>query len=348
MIDLRSDTFSLPSEAMRRALRAAEVGDDYYQEDASATRLEHHCCELFEKEAAIFTTSGMLANQLAVATQASRGNEVVTEYGYHLHLFESAQHASLAHVVLNARTTADGVLRASDVQSAIASKPRDPIYAQVQLVTIENPIGSRQGKIFPIEEIRALRQLTFARGIRFHLDGARIFNAHIATGISLPTYARECDTMTISFSKGLGAPFGSMLLGSAEIIQRARQLRVWYGSGFHQIGLMAQAAYFALTQQMDRIAEDHRLAKLLVTLLHGQGLPVDTAAVETNMVYLDLSSTGIDPSAYAARCEEQGVLVLHYPPDFIRMVVCRNVNENDIRQAAHLLAREFHTLQQTG
>jgi threonine aldolase len=337
IIDLRSDTFSLPSKEIRESIAMAEVGDDYYGEDKSAAHLESYCSELFGKEAALFTTSGMLANQLAVALQVTRGNEVVTEYRYHLNLFESAQYAALCHVVLNPRVTEDGVLRAEDVEKAMASKPREAQYAQVQLVAIENPIGSQQGKIFPLEDLRHLRRFTAERKIHLHMDGARIFNAHVATRIPLRDYAREADTLTVCFSKGLGAPFGSMFLGNREIIQAARRLRMWYGSGFHQIGFCAEAAYFALTHQMDRIAEDHRLAQLLAGLLREEGLPVDRRPVETNMIYLDFSTSGVNPDHFVLRCKKAGLLVLAYPPCYVRLVVCRNVNEQNIRKAAEIL-----------
>jgi threonine aldolase len=336
MIDLRTDTLSLPSDEMRQHLAAAEVGDDYYGEDPSVARLEASCAALFGKDAALFTTSGMLANQLAIASQVGRGDEVITEYTYHLHLYESAQYASLCQVVLNARETADGVLRADDVRRMLISKPREPIYAQARLVAVENTICSRQGKVFPFDELKGLRALTAARGLALHLDGARLFNAHVATGIPLDAYAAQVDTLTVSFSKGLGAPFGSMLLGPAPVIARARALRVRYGSGFHQAGFCAAAAEMAL-RQMDRLAEDHRLARLLATCLRDGPFSVDPARVETNMVFLDLDRAGIEPDAFAAQCRARGLLVSLYPPCHARLVTCRNVDERDIRAAAAIL-----------
>lgn len=338
MIDLRSDTFTLPSPEMRERIARAEVGDDYYGEDESVNRLEDYCKELFGKEDALFTTSGMLANQLAVLSQVGRGNEVVTEYNYHINLYESAQHAAFCHVVLNGRETRDGVLRAVDVARAIASKPRESTYAQVELVSIENTINSRQGKIFPLDEIKALRDFTRQRGIRLHMDGARLFHSHVATGIPLGDYAREVDTLSVCFSKSLGAPFGSMLFGNREVIREARRFRVWHGSGFHQIGMYAEAAYFALTRQLGRLAEDHRLTKLLAEeLARLPELGVAPAEVETNMIYLNLPGPGLDAAEFAARCEEKGLRVLVAPVGMIRLVVSRNVREADVRKAAEIL-----------
>lgn len=338
MIDLRSDTFTLPSPEMRSHMAQAEVGDDYYGEDKSANRLEGYCRELFGKEAALFTTSGMLANQLAVASQVTRGNEFVTEYNYHINLYESAQYASLAQVILNGRETDDGVLRVEDVRRAIDSKPRENTYAQVELVSIENTINSRQGKVFPFDEIRRLRAFTQERGIRLHMDGARLLHAHVATGVALDAYAREVDTLGVCFSKSLGAPFGSVLMGPKEVIDRARRLRVWYGSGFHQIGIYAEAAYFALTMQFGRLREDHRLTKLLAERLAlDPHLGVRPERVETNMVFIDLAGAGVGAEEFERRCREKGLLSLVFPPNKLRLVVCRNVTEADVLRAADIL-----------
>ena len=338
MIDLRSDTFTLPTSEMREHIAHAEVGDDYYGEDRSVNRLEDYCKELFGKEDAIFTTSGMLANQLAVITQVERGNEVITEFNYHINLYESAQHASFCHVILNCRETSDGILRVDDVARAIDSKPRESVYAQAQLVSIENTINHRQGKIFPLDEIKNLRNYTRQHGLHLHMDGARIFHSHIVTGIALDAYAREVDTLGVCFSKGLGAPFGSMLLGPREIIEKARRYRVWYGSGFHQIGIYAEAAHFALTHHLESLAEDHRLAKLLAEKLsHHPELGVDPASVETNMIFIDLGGLGLDVTEFETKCRERGLFLLAFPPKMVRLVVCRNVNESEVCKAAEIL-----------
>lgn len=338
MIDLRSDTFTLPSPEMRSHISYAEVGDDYYGEDRSASRLESYCRELFCKEDAVFTTSGMLANLLAIVSQVSRGNEVVTEYNYHINLYESAQHASFCHVVLNGRETSDGVLRVADVERALDSKPRESTYSQVELVCIENTIASRQGKIFPFEEIQRLRNYTAEKGLRLHMDGARLFNAHVATGVPLEAYAKEVDTLGVCFSKGLGAPFGSIIMGPKDTIRRARRYRVWCGSGFHQIGIYAEAAYFALTRQLDRLAEDHRLTRLLAEkLAKHTDLGVDPDSVDTNIIYIQLPPS-INGDTFVKRCEERGLLIMQLLRGKIRLVVNRNVNEPDILKAASIIS----------
>lgn len=338
MIDLRSDTLTLPSAEMRWDLRDAAVGDDYYQEDPTVNRLEDCCCELFRTEAALFVPTGMLANQLAIATQVARGAEFITEYGYHVNLFESAQYASLCHVVLNGWRTADGVLRPSDVEQAIASKPRDAIYAQPQLVSIENTINSRQGKVFPLAVIEALRTLTRDRGLRLHLDGARIFNAHVATAIPLAEYAARVDTLTACFSKSLGAPFGSMLLGPRDVIDRARRLRVWYGAGVHQIGLVARAALFALTRHLPLLAEDHRRTTLLAEQIAAcTDLGVRPAEVETNAIFLDFSTRPAAAAEFERQCYARGLRVALFTAGRVRLMVSRNVDDDDIRKAASII-----------
>jgi threonine aldolase len=338
MIDLRSDTFTQPSHLLRQRMFAAEVGDDYYREDPSVNRLQDYCKELFRVEDALFCTSGMLANLLAFSVQAGRGAEVVTEYNYHANLYESAQHAAFGGYVLNGITTADGILRAEDLERAIASKPREPVYSQVALVSIENPISSFGGKLYPIEELRRLRALTKSQGIKLHLDGARIFNAHVATGIPLSEYAREADTMTVSFSKGLGAPFGSAVLGSRAVIDAARRLRVWHGSGMHQCGIYAEAALAALTCQMDRLHEDHRLAQLLATKIsEDRRIAGGVCRSETNMVVVDLTPAGDNASCVVETCRELGLLVQHLPPNKVRFVVSREISEREVYRAATIV-----------
>jgi threonine aldolase len=343
MIDLRSDTMTLPSDPLRHEMAWAPVGDDYYGEDPSVNRLEAYCRELFDREGALFVVSGMMANQLAIATQVPRGAEFVTEYGYHINLYESAQYAALCQVVLNGWHTADGVLRPADVEAAIASKPRGETYAAVRLVSLENTINSRQGKVFPFEVLQAMRAATRRRGLRLHLDGARIFNAHLATGIPLATYAAQADTMTACFSKGLGAPLGSILLGSREVIERARHLRVWYGGGVHQIGMCARAALWALMHQLRALEDDHRrTAWLAQEIARRTDLGVRPAEIETNMIFVDFPAASTDEPDAAERfteaCFARGLHVLVFSPRRVRLVVSRNVNDADIRHAADIIA----------
>lgn len=343
MINLRSDTFTLPSDEMRQIMQNAEVGDDYYQEDESTNKLQEYCKELFKTEDALFTTSGMLSNRLALMAQTSPGDEVITEHDYHINLFESGATAALAGVVLNTLHTLDGVIRVQDVKKAIDAKPRENIYAQVKLLSIENTINSKQGKVYPLNEIEALFHFCHEKGIHIHLDGARIFNAHIATGIPIHTYAKFTDTLNVCFSKGLGSPFGSMLLGSSEIINKARRLRVWLGSGFHQIGMNAKACHFALTSQIERLKEDHRLTKLLAKKLSSiPVLAINLDRIETNMIFFDVSNLKTTALAFIERCEQLRLQLCEWSPSVVRIVVHRDVTELQINEAYDIIAKVIH------
>jgi len=240
MIDLRSDTVTLPDKSMRKIIFSAEVGDDAYGEDKSVNILQDYCKELFQVEDALFVTSGMLSNRLAIMSQVEKGDEVITEYNYHINFFDSAAFASICNVVLNTIQTKNGIITCSDVKQVIDSKPRYYYFSQPKLVSIENTINGWVGKIFPIHEIKKLRLFTKESNMSIHLDGARIFNAHVETNIPLAEYAQQVDTMSICLSKGLGSPYGSVLMGKKEIIDKARRYRVWLGGGVHQVGFNAK------------------------------------------------------------------------------------------------------------
>lgn len=320
-------------------MAAAHVGDDYYGEDPAVNRLEAYCRDLFGKEDALFVSSGMMANQLAVTSQVERGAEFITEYGYHIHLFESAQYAAFANVVLNPWHTPDGILKPADIEQAVHSKPREKLYAQPQLVSIENTINSRQGKVFPFSVIQELRAFTAEHGLRLHLDGARIFNAHVATGIPLADYAGQVDTISACFSKGLGAPFGSILLGPRETIERARRLRVHLGGGLHQSGIMAEAAFLALNTQLDSLAEDHRRTALLAQRLAQHGdLGVRLEEIETNTIFLDFSDRRWKVEDFERRCYERGLRLFAFPAQRVRLMVSRGVDDTQVLRAAEIIS----------
>lgn len=340
MIDLRSDTTTLPSMALRECLQHAEVGDDSFGEDKSVNRFQDYCRELFNVEEALFVTSGMLANRLAVLSQTSRGDEIATEYGYHINFFDSGATAALCGVVINAKRTQDGILRVEDIEEMLASKPRYHVFAQLKLITLENTINSRQGQLFPYEELQRIRTFSKTKGLGIHLDGARLFNAHIACGIPLAGYAEEVDTLSVCFSKGLGAPFGSMLMGKKDIIEKAKRFRVWLGSGYHQIGFYAEAAYFALTQQMERLKEDHRLTKILAEKISIiKELKVDPHNISTNMIFLDTEDLNVSSQDFLDECSRQGVLLFPWLPTVVRAVIHRDIEEDQIQKASEVILK---------
>lgn len=334
MIDLRSDTLTTPSEMMKQVMINANVGDDCYGEDESVNILESYCRELFQVEDALFVPSGTMSNQLAIKSQVEEGNEVITEVNYHISFYESAPTVMLNRVVLNTTKTSDGLLNAALVEELIHAKPRGYLYAEPQLVSIENTINFYQGKVFPLEIIKELRDFTRQHNLALHLDGARLFNAHVATGIPLKEYAQNVDTLTVCFAKGLGAPFGSMLMGKEETIENARKYRKQFGGGLHQIGMYAKAAHFALENNMYRLYEDHRLTRKLNNI---DGISINEDEIQTNMLFIDISKLEINSETFAEHCKEHGVLVFPWFPNVIRAVIHQHIEEEDIQIAAEII-----------
>ncbi len=337
LVDLRSDTTSLPTADLINAMKIAVVGDSAYGEDQAYNEFIEYCKVLFDVEDAIFVTSGMLANRLAFLSQTEPGDEVITEYNYHVNFFDSAAMAKICNVVMNTVHTKDGVLTKDDVLKAINTKIRYKIFAQVKLVTIENSINGWQGKIFPFEKQQELYEFLQKQNIKLHLDGARIFNVHVETNISLKAYAKYCDTMSFCLSKGLGAPFGSVLLGKKETIEKARRFQVWLGSGFHQIGFNAKAAHYALENQLSFVKQDNNLAKLLHSILKKKCSNLLSEPPDTNIVNLDISKHKISNDHFLSNCQNNGLLLFPWLEGKIRAVICHNVNEQDVRQAAKII-----------
>lgn len=343
MIDLRSDTVTKPCDQMRAYMAEAPVGDDAYGEDESVNLLQEYCKQLFQTEDALFVTSGMMANRLAFLSQTNPGDEVITDYSYHVNFFDSAPMAFIAKVVMNAWHSPDGILRVDHIEQAIPSKQRYEYFAQPTLISIENSINGWAGKIFPFTVLQDISRYARTNGISLHLDGARLFNAHVETGIPLAQYASCTDTLSICFSKGLGAPYGSMLMGKRQTIQKARRFRIWLGGGVHQAGMQAAAAYYALTHNLDALKKDHELARYFGRLL--REMPELTLTdVETNMVQITLQ--GIDSSVFLIQCAKQGLLLFPWVPGVIRAVIHRHITPQDLEQAAFIIKKAIETSQE--
>lgn len=339
MIDLRSDTTTLPSDPLRKAFASAHVGDDAYGEDKSVKELTQYCRDLFGVEDALFTTSGMLSNRLAVLSQTSRGDEVITDYSYHINFFDSAAFASVCQVVLNTCYSKDGILRGDQIAQAINSKPRYYIFAQPKLVSIENTINGWIGKVFPFEDLKKLRIFTEQNGLSLHMDGARLFNAHIKTDIPLSDYAQQVDTLSVCFAKGLGAPFGSMLMGKKDIIHEARKHKAWLGSGFHQVGFNAAAALYALKNNLSRLQEDHEKAEALTALLKNiEEIDLHPNSGETNMIQFKLRDS-INPEIFMESTNTQGLLLFPWLPSIFRAVVHLNITSKDIVKTPEIIKK---------
>jgi threonine aldolase len=337
-IDLRSDTLSLLTPEMRKAMAEAEVGDELYGGDPTTQRLERHCAELFGKEAALFTTSGTLSNQIAVRVHTAPGDEIITDTKYHINFYESAATAGLSGVALNTVDSPDGVLTPELFRFALQRKKRAPQCAAPALVCLENTVNFHSGRVVSLDSLRALRDDTLAAGLATHIDGARLANACVASGASLTEFADTADTVSMCFAKGLAAPFGSILVGPADLIEKAAAHRMSYGGGMHQSGVMAAAALYALRHHVERMAEDHDNARLLCKLLSDHpAFGVEPDAVQTNILVVDISGTGLSAAEFVRAAGEAGVLLAEWTATSFRAVTRLGLDETAIRTVADRL-----------
>jgi threonine aldolase len=324
-IDLRSDTVTRPCEGMRNALASAEVGDDVFGDDPTVNRLEAMGAELLGHEAAVFTTSGTQANLIALLTHCGRGDEYIVAQQGHTYVHEGGGGAVLGGIQPQPLDCLpDGTLDLVRVEAFI--KPDDDHFASTQLLCLENTIN---GRVLPAGYTEKARALADRRGLRMHLDGARLFNAAVKQNRAVAELARPFDSVSVCLSKGLGAPAGSLLAGSRDFIKRARRWRKMTGGGMRQSGILAAAGIFALTNNVERLAEDHANAQRLAKGIADTGsakISVDPAAVQTNMVFAAL--TGVDVPALVSRFAAQGILIL--PGNPLRLVTHRDVSAGDI------------------
>ena len=330
-VDLRSDTVTRPTPAMRRAMAEAEVGDDVFGDDPTVQALEARVASLAGKEAALFVPSGTMGNQLAVNVLTRPSEEVLLEADSHLYVYEQgglgANSGCLAHPVRGER----GVLPHDALLAALRDSSDDHV-ARVSLVCAENTHNRAGGAVVPLERLRALSGLARERGLRLHLDGARLWNASVATAVPIADWAACADTLMMCFSKGLGAPVGSILVGSSEHVRAARRTRKRWGGGMRQVGILAAACLHALDHHVARLAEDHaralRLAEGLASL---PGLAV--VWPDTNIVYMDLGEGAPEARAMVAALSERGVRLGVYGPRRIRAITHLDVDDAGIERA---------------
>lgn len=328
MIDLRSDTVTRPTEAMRAAMAAAEVGDDVYGEDPTVRALEERVAELFGREAALWTPTGSLANVLAVAAVVAPGQEVLCEARAHIARAELGAHGAVSGLTIRTWSHPRGQVDLAALGELFAPD-LGPYFVQTAALSVENTHNFAGGAVLPLADLQALRAFADERGVAVHLDGARIWNAHVATGTPLRDYGRVADVMAVCLSKGLGAPAGSLLLGSAERTAQARVRRKRLGAGMRQVGILAAAGLHALDHHVERLADDHAHARLLA-----EAVGADPAGVDTNIVAFDVA----DAPAYVARAREAGVLVGAVGARTIRLVTHLDVGRDDVELAAKVLA----------
>jgi threonine aldolase len=329
-VDLRSDTVTRPTPAMRRAIAEAVVGDDVFGDDPTVIALEQRVAALAGKEAALYVPSGTMGNQLAVHVLTRPADEVLLEAESHIYFYEQGGIATnsgcLAHPVKGER----GVLPLESIVAALRGE--DDHIARVTLVCMENTHNRAGGAIVPLERMRALAALARERGLAVHLDGARLWNASVATGIPIAEWAACADTVQMCFSKGLGAPIGSILVGSAAHIRAARRARKRWGGGMRQVGILAAACLHALDHHVARLADDHARAKRLADGLGG--LPgVQIVAPDTNIVFLDLAPPAPEARAVVDAMAERGVRVSAYGPRRVRAIAHLDVDDAGIERA---------------
>lgn len=337
-IDLRSDTVTKPTDELRLAIARAPVGDDTFGEDASVNALESHCAAMFGKEAAVFTATGTMSNQLAVRALTSPGDEVILDTQHHINYFESAQAASMGGVALNPIDCESGIVTPELLEAAIARKPRTGYYGRSKLVCIENTIACHGGRVFPLRDMRALFEAAMKREIAVYVDGARILNACVASGASPADYARFATLLSLDFAKGLGAPFGSILVGPRAVVERARKFRKWYGGGFHQIGMMAAGAHYAVEHHVERLADDHKNARAFAASIAGvPGLEMIPVQPETNIVMFDVARLRTTAASVVDEAKKRGVLLVAWTATLVRAVTHIGVSASECRAAADIV-----------
>lgn len=307
IIDLRSDTVTKPTPAMRRAMAEAEVGDDVYREDPTVNRLQARAAEIFEREDGLFVPSGSMGNQSAIKVHTSPGQEVICEERAHIYCAEMATLAAFSGCLAKPVYAEDGILTWECIGPHV--RPRAENRARTGLVSLENTSNLAGGSIYPLAVIEDIVTQTHAAGLPIHLDGARIFNAAVALGKNVAEIARGFDSVMFCFSKGLGAPVGSMLVGGSHFIEEARRVRKILGGGMRQAGVLAAAALVALEESPRRLYIDHENARFLAAgLAEIPGVTIDPSKVVSNILFADISGTGLGASEFSQRLAGRGVL----------------------------------------
>ena len=338
LIDLRSDTVTRPTPAMRAAMAAAEVGDDVFHEDPSVNRLEERVASLLGKEAALFVPSGSMSNQICVRVHTRPGDEMLCDVNCHIHVYEAGGPAALSGVTTHTLPGDYGVLDVGQLEGNV--RPVNEHMVRTRLVTLENTHNRGGGRIYPLEKIRAIRAWTRRHDLALHLDGARLWNAVVATGVPPAAWAAEFDSVSVCFSKGLGAPVGSALAGPRDFVGRARFVRKLFGGAMRQAGILGAAALHALDHHVDRLADDHRNARVLAAAVADTpGLRLDPPDVHTNLLFAEIDQELGTATDLVAALRTRGVLVLPTAPNRVRMVTHLDVSAAQAERAAEAIRR---------
>lgn len=342
MIDLRSDTVTKPTDAMREAMHAADVGDDVFEEDPTALELQRRVAELLGKEDALFVPSGVMGNQLGIKVLTQPGDEVIVDRSSHIFNYESGGPAVLSGVQLHVVDGDRGVMTPDQLRHAV--RPGAYWHTPTRLLCLENTINKAGGRVYPIDAMHLVAETARESGLNLHLDGARLWNAAVATGIPEREYAAPFDTVTVCLSKGLGAPVGSLIAGSRERMTSARRYRKMFGGGMRQIGMLAAAGLYAIEHHREQLGGDHRKARLLAEAIHAmECFSIDLDAVETNIVLFDLVRDlgGREADVVLEALAEDDLYMVPFGPRTIRATLHRDVSMDDVGRAIDILQRRF-------
>ncbi len=335
MIDLRSDTITKPDKGMFDAILIADVGDDVFGEDKSTNELQDYMAELFGKEDALFVSSGTMGNQLAIKVLTEPGDEIIVESQSHIYFYETAAPSVISRVQLNTVSSERGMMTIDDIENAV--RPDIYYFPKTSLIALENTHNRHSGTILSLDYIKEVRALADKYKLKMHLDGARLWNAVAATGIKEKEWAKYFDTVTVCFSKGLGAPAGSMLISTKENIEKARKWRKILGGGMRQTGILAAAAMYAVKNNFKKIHDDNKNARLFAELINkSDKINVDLSRVETNIVYFEY--TGEENfDDFIKKCKDNGLLFIPTGRTTARAVFHLHISGSDTEKAAEIL-----------
>lgn len=335
-IDLRSDTVTRPTPGMRAAMAAAEVGDDVFDEDTTVHRLQDRVAARLGMEAALFVPTGTMANQICVRVHTRPGDELICEANSHVYVWEAGAPAALSGVTARPVDGEYGILDVEQLRGLI--RPNNEHYTRSRLVVLENTHNRGGGRIYPHEKVEEISSWAHANGLAMHLDGARLWNAHVATGRPLAESCKPFDSVTVAFSKGLGAPVGSVVAGTREFVARARWVRKLFGGAWRQAGVLAAAALYALENHLPRLADDHRNARVLAEAVRDTpGLRLDPPDVETNLVWFEVDPGLMPAPQLATALQDRNVLVHTAGPTTLRACTHLDVSAADVQFAADAL-----------
>ena len=338
-VDLRSDTVTKPSAGMREMMSSAEVGDDVYSEDPTVNSLENRVAKLFGKEAALFCPTGSMANQLSIRILVAPGEELITETNSHIVRAELGAGAVFSGITTRTWLADRGLLNADEPLN-IAKPDSGPYLVSTTAIAVENTHNFGGGTVQPISEIKKLRQESQKLGISLHLDGARIWNAHVSSGVELVEYGNYFDTISVCFSKGLGAPVGSIMISDKGRIGKARQWRKRYGGGMRQVGVLASACHYALDNNIKLLKIDHQRAKLIAKAIASIAPNlINPEHVDTNIVGLDLTGLKITAAELSSWLQEKGILTGALGPKYLRLVTHLDLTDDDIEYVSQVLPK---------